>query len=241
MHALTFTVGGVKQKITLTGKSAFERLQSLTDWVQQESLQAGNSAGKQYKLNKENIALLRQAILSEIIDSGVANTEAATDQILFLMIGAFTYKSAKEAEDTWGYVRLAIDKLLAPAKVSPRFNKRWIAATSLPVFLLLMISLFVWRSQTHSMIHMNAGLEQDIPIDIAGPAALSGIYDIYLKMRDGTCQIPQAMMLPEEQREVFLSFINDGQIDIKDIDQLKIALAHVNCLYPQRLMYRPLY
>jgi hypothetical protein len=59
----------------------------------------------------------------------------------------------------------------------------------------------------------------------------------YNKMKSGTCQLPQAAMLPPEQRQAFLMFINKGVIEVKNVENLRLALGYVNCLYPQELMH----
>jgi hypothetical protein len=58
----------------------------------------------------------------------------------------------------------------------------------------------------------------------------------YQKMQSGTCQLPQAAMLPIEQRTAFLMFVNKGSIDVNHVEDLRLALGYVNCLYPQQLM-----
>ena len=56
-------------------------------------------------------------------------------------------------------------------------------------------------------------------------------------MKSGTCQLPQAAMLAPEQREAFLMFVNHGTVDVQHVENLRLALAYVNCLYPQELMH----
>jgi hypothetical protein len=59
----------------------------------------------------------------------------------------------------------------------------------------------------------------------------------YNKMKSGTCQLPQAAMLPPEQRQAFLRFVNNGVIEVQHVENLRMALGYVNCLYPQELMH----
>jgi hypothetical protein len=59
----------------------------------------------------------------------------------------------------------------------------------------------------------------------------------YNKMKSGTCQLPQAAMLPPEQRQAFLMFVNKGIVEVQHVENLRLALGYVNCLYPQELMH----
>jgi len=43
-------------------------------------------------------------------------------------------------------------------------------------------------------------------------------------------------MLQPEEREAFISFINNGHVELDSAANLKKSLQYVNCLYPQKLM-----
>jgi len=73
----------------------------------------------------------------------------------------------------------------------------------------------------------------------ADPVTISMLQLAYNKMKSGTCQLPQAAMLPERQRQAFLAFVNQGTIDVNNVENLRQAFGYVSCLYPQELM-RPL-
>lgn len=70
----------------------------------------------------------------------------------------------------------------------------------------------------------------------ADPVTISLLQLVYQKMRNGTCQLPQAAMLPEMQREAFIMFVTEGAVDVDHVEDLRKALGYVNCLYPQELM-----
>ena len=69
------------------------------------------------------------------------------------------------------------------------------------------------------------------------PVTMSTLLLAYNKMKSGTCQLPQAAMLPPEQRQAFLMFVNKGIVEVQHVENLRLALGYVNCLYPQELMH----
>jgi hypothetical protein len=69
------------------------------------------------------------------------------------------------------------------------------------------------------------------------PVSMSMLLLAYNKMKSGTCQLPQAAMLPPEQRQAFLMFVNKGVVEVQHVENLRLALGYVNCLYPQELMH----
>ena len=77
-------------------------------------------------------------------------------------------------------------------------------------------------------------------INQAGSETVSSLIELYISMKKGDCQLPQAAMLQPQEREAFISFINEGKVDINSAESLKNALTYANCLYPQKLMNSPL-
>ncbi|HEY0905990.1 MAG TPA: hypothetical protein VGE17_02200, partial [Methylophilus sp.] len=51
-----------------------------------------------------------------------------------------------------------------------------------------------------------------------------------------SCQLPQAAMLPEAQRQAYLQFVTEGKVYVEHVEDLRQALGYVSCLYPQELM-----
>jgi hypothetical protein len=47
-------------------------------------------------------------------------------------------------------------------------------------------------------------------------------------------------MLQPQDREAFIAFINAGKVEIGTAANLNNALEYVHCLYPQKLMDKPL-
>jgi len=83
------------------------------------------------------------------------------------------------------------------------------------------------------------GVFVEVSASTADPVTISMLQLAYDKMKSGTCQLPQAAMLPERQRQAFLAFVNQGTIDVNNVENLRQAFGYVSCLYPQELM-RPL-
>ena len=69
---------------------------------------------------------------------------------------------------------------------------------------------------------------------------VSNLVELYKSMKNGDCLLPQAAMLQPQEREAFISFVNEGKVDINTAENLKSALKYTNCLYPQKLMNNPI-
>jgi len=106
-----------------------------------------------------------------------------------------------------------------------------------------MTMMNITKMNTAKQYKNNPGVMQSSPLEAAqsdaDPVTMSMLLLAYQKMQSGTCQLPQAAMLPEEQRHAFLLFVNKGIVEVQNVDNLRLALGYVNCLYPQELM-RPM-
>jgi hypothetical protein len=80
----------------------------------------------------------------------------------------------------------------------------------------------------------------DTSINQPGSETVSNLVELYKSMKNGDCALPQAAMLQPQEREAFISFVNEGKVDINTAESLKSALTYTNCLYPQKLMNNPL-
>lgn len=122
-------------------------------------------------------------------------------------------------------------------------NKRLFSLGLLAVAILICLSLTtVPISKTHRMddtsqILSTEAVATEVVARGTDPVTMSTLLLAYNKMKSGTCQLPQAAMLPPEQRQAFLMFVNKGVVEVQHVENLRLALGYVNCLYPQELMH----
>jgi hypothetical protein len=229
------------EKALLEGATPKARLlvlsRLLSDWNKQRR-NGDIDIARIKELSIEDVNILKEIIHREVEITSGKNPDVISDQILFLFIGALQMQMQAHSDDAWKLVHQSIQNFLTPEKKSPVV---WVAAAS--IVLVMAISgflLFKPKPNDRASVEILNKTPEPSTIGLAGPATLSVLFTIYNTMKDGSCQLPQVAMLPIEQREAYLAFINDGTVDVSNVENLKLALAHVHCLYPQKLMYAPL-
>ena len=58
-------------------------------------------------------------------------------------------------------------------------------------------------------------------VNESGSRTVSSLVNLYEAMKTGDCQLPQAAMLQPAEREAFISFVNEGKVDINTASYLK--------------------
>ena len=163
--------------------------------------------------------------------------DVVTDQILFLFIGAIKLQIQNNSNKPWELVNQSISNFLTYEK-QPQKN--------LLLLSMLTIIVIIGFSFTFLNTHKSKSrIDSNNPLDIStinesGSETVSSLVNLYEAMKSGDCQLPQAAMLQSGDREAFISFVNEGKVDIKTAPRLKNALNYATCLYPQKLMNHPL-
>lgn len=233
---------GLRQKVLASGKTSKARLLGLARQLNSWNVERNATKTPDEELRSlsiDDVNLLKEIILTEIEKSSVKHPDVISDQILFLVIGAVQIQSQSHSSDAWKLVNKSIHSFLKPEKEKSVLSLSF-AATALVI---ICISATVLLNPKVSEINPEAATNTATSIfniDVAGPASLSALLTMHSKMKDGTCQLPQAAMLPTNQRQAFLSFVNDGIVDMDNVENLTLALGYVSCLYPQKLMTKPL-
>lgn len=226
----------LKKQMGRSGRSPQARLKSLCSeikkWNQDRIDHSINVARSD--LSKAEIDILKQLIQEET--SRLRDKEAIviTEQILFLLIGAIKLQSQNDSNHMWEMVDKGITTFIQPQRtLSSSINL--ISITLLAIALVTISTNLVLRKEIKS----NAN-KYEVLADENRNSTVSNLVKLYNEMKIGNCQLPQAAMLQEKERETFITFINDGVVNIESAEDLKNALSHVNCLYPQKLMDKPL-
>ena len=222
---------GLRQKVLVSGRSPEARLlglsQQLNNWNNTRMSAKDQATSKE--LSIEDVYLLKEIIHAEIKRTHVKHAEIVSDQILFLVMGAIQIQSQNHSAQAWKLVDESIQNFLKPQR--PIFLYTFVSS----VLIMTIVAITTLRGPfPHHAVDNNSVLETG---ELSVPVSMALLLNIYNKMKDGTCQLPQAAMLPIEQRQAFLSFINEGNVDVRNVEDLKLALTYVNCLYPQDLMH----
>jgi len=175
--------------------------------------------------------------LKEIIDASISKTaiqqpDVIADQLLFLAIGAIQIESQNGSTEAWQLLNRAIQNITSPKKDLVAFKLSYLMVTLLTICSYIAINPNIKPHTIEPSISL-----QMVVVNTPDPVTTSLLELTYNKIKAGTCQLPQAAMLPSEQRLAFLTFVNTGTIDIQHVQDLRQALGYVNCLYPQELMH----
>ena len=190
-------------------------------------IQAGSNA-----LNVQDISSIRQMLETAQQRSTTSLSPDLLDQWFFLAVGAIQVQSQTGSSKAWQLFDQSVHSQLA----SPIFYRS--LSFGLLVSLCVMWMAFSPAKQKSleaelspfesPLVSQNAGT--------ADPVTLSLLNLAYQKMQNGSCQLPQAAMLPEVQRRAFIMFVTEGKVDTDQVEPLRQALGYVSCLYPQELM-----
>lgn len=222
------TTGG--SIINLIGLSAV-----ISEWNATRIGRIKNS--KDADLTMDNIQSLKKLIKGEVKKSEVKNIAVVSDQILFLFIGAIKLQIQNNSDKPWRLVNQSISNFLTP-KQRPQTSFLFMMMLTIIVILGFLFSSLNLRQtqvgdQTNSLFDVAT-------VNESGSRTVSSLVNLYEAMKTGDCQLPQAAMLQPAEREAFISFVNEGKVDINTASYLKNALHHTACLYPQKLMSQPL-
>ena len=223
-------------KLSSMGDTPSKRLMGLSKALSQWNAKRIGKVknGKEVDLNINNIQTLKSIIEGEVKKSNVNDVSTVTDQILFLIIGAIKLQIQNNSDTPWKLVNQSIEKFLAYEK-QPQKN----------LLLLSMLTMIVITGFSFVLLNtqrIKPHNKANNPLDISesGSETVSSLVNLYEAMKSGDCQLPQAAMLQSGEREAFISFVNEGKVDIKTASRLKNALNYTTCLYPQKLMNHPL-
>jgi hypothetical protein len=224
---------GKSPSARLTGLSAI-----LSSWNRQRIGNAIN--GKEADLSIDDIQILKSLIENETSRLKLHNAEIVSDQILFLVIGAIKLQIQNGSDKPWELVNQSIKNFLTP---NNSIKKLQVSFYSLTFIIFFGFAIILLKPKTVSSVIDDPSSFSESSgrtINQAGSETVSSLIELYISMKKGDCQLPQAAMLQPQEREAFISFINEGKVDINSAKSLKNALTYANCLYPQKLMNSPL-
>jgi len=207
---------------------------TLSVWNNERIAKRSTSAGNAH-LSLDEINTVRALIEDAISRSTIKNHAVFTDQLFFLTIGAIQVESQTHSSDAWKLLNKTIETHL-----KPQHDRQFLAIGMLVTVLVLgMSAIQLSHKKGNPSPAQSSGSFIEASVGTADPVTISMLQLAYNKMKSGTCQLPQAAMLPESQRQAFLAFVNQGTIDVNNVENLRQAFGYVSCLYPQELM-RPL-
>jgi len=201
--------------------------QQLVAWNSQRINVLGASAA----LNTQDILHIRQLIQQAQHKANAELSPTLLDQWFFQAVGAIRVQSQTGVDAAWHLFDKSVHEQLGNHSFSRTFS-----------FGLVVTLSVVWMTMVTPMykpVHTEWSPLDDKQFEsgvTADPVTLSLLNLAYQKMQNGSCQLPQAAMLQDAQRQAFIMFVTKGKIDVDHVEQLRQALGYVSCLYPQELM-----
>lgn len=220
-----------------SGKTPLARLKGLSNILNQwNQRRIGNVIkGDEADLSINDVNVLKDLVHKEISKLKLINADIVSDQILFLLIGAIKMQIQSNSAQPWVLVNKSINDFVRPRRFTISLFMVLSLLTFVAVFSFLAIQLSITKKQNTDFLSE----ESLTSFNEVGSNTVNNLITIYNKMKEGDCQLPQVAMLQPQDREAYILFINDGKVDINTANDLKNALKHVSCLYPQKLMNKP--
>ncbi|HSI46598.1 MAG TPA: hypothetical protein VK950_10475 [Methylophilus sp.] len=188
--------------------------------------------GANAALNAQDISHIRQLIEQAQQRSVAKLPPTLLDQWFFQAVGAIRVQSQTGVDTAWHLFDQSVHEQLG----EPSFNR----SLSFGLLVTLCVVWMTMVSPTHQPAPTDLSPLEDAQFNdasgTADPVTISLLNLAYQKMQNGSCQLPQAAMLPDSQRQAFIMFVTKGKVDVDHVEQLRQALGYVSCLYPQELM-----
>ncbi len=198
----------------------------LMGWQQCKHMQQDTAT-----LTVQDIGNIRQMLERAQQSAQVNLPPALLDQWFFLALGAMQQRTPAASQQAWQLFDQSVHAQLAPGRV----YHAWLSGLLVSLCVAWMVLVPLKRT---TVIEPQTPLETESynKAGTADPVTLSLLNLAYQKMKNGSCQLPQAAMLPEQQRQAFILFVTEGKVDTQQVEPLRQALGYVSCLYPQELM-----
>jgi len=183
-----------------------------------------------------DIDAFRNLIQEQVNLLKIKNTEDLTEQILFIVLGAFKFEINRNASSThWNLAGLSLNSVLSGTGKSKKYYG--LNSVLIGSFLVLITAIWIINSQYNSAnskrkLAFEASTQlEPLPQPIPNPYVPSHFYSLREQMGKSICLIPQAPTLPAEQRAAFVNFLNTGAIEMDQLANLQAALSLVHCEY----------
>ncbi|MCB5207786.1 hypothetical protein [Methylovorus mays] len=170
-------------------------------------------------------------------------------QLYFMMQQALETELASPASRALHHARIAADAMLQAQTPEQKPATKVLAyAIAAGVFTLLGSSSIALQSEFQPsgpfiVAALNASAKPAEPrmapdFSVANPARTAAMYAKIEQMRTGSCDYPQALVLPESERGIYIEYVVNGKVSTKvsDQDVVNKLLQQVSCNYTPMLM-----
>lgn len=175
--------------------------------------------------------------------------ELLAQQLYFMMQQALETELASPASRALHHARIAADAMLQAQTPEQKSAKKvWAYAIAAGLFTLLGTSSIALQSEFQPsgpfiVAALQGSAKSAEPrmapdFSVANPARTAAMYAKIEQMRTGSCDYPQALVLPESERGIYIEYIVNGKVSTKvsDQDVVNKLMQQVSCNYTPMLM-----
>lgn len=234
-----------------SGSSPQKRLLALfdilNDWIDAPLIR---QAIRREGLGATTEQQLLEFLAQEAEKAGVEQPQEIAHQLHLIALGGLHQELLQPGCGALAHGKQAAQTLVknqtSTRKPLPRMTSQAWSATAASMFIL---AIALWPGSDmpsdHALQPEQAAATMKIafeyaakpPATLASPDQMAAMYYSIEQMRNGECQYPQALMLPESHRKLYLDNIMGGIIPAQPdhLQDLKTLLQKVDCYYPSQL------
>ena len=219
----------------------------LADWIDAPHMREKLSAAK---IHSSEPQVLLEYLIAQASASGAQESETLAQQLYFMAISMLQEEIRTPGCAAGRHARQVAQALIQAQTEKDRFiSKRSAYAMAASVFLVTAISsmlVFGFSNPLSATANASNSVAMIKPVAAtkniesvaASPEQTAGLYASMEQMRKGQCQYPEALMLPDNQRAIYLENVVSGQVSTKLADQQLVGqlMQKVRCNYTPMLM-----
>lgn len=210
----------------------------LQDWVEAPSMQQSLLDAAPVNADQSG---LRTFLVQLAVKAGASDADALASQLYSILLGALREELRDPDRQALFHARLAAERLIASQMKSraPMRGVMVVSATALAMLLLLSVFAFNIKRQASSFAPLPVAMAKARMPDTLNPDQVAAVYHMHDKIRAGECGYPQALMLPPEQRAVYMENVvsgNGNHLMPATLVLVNQLYQRVDCYYPPAAM-----
>lgn len=220
------------------GRKPAARMLALFDIVEDWSAAPGMREHLQtWQPELEDGCALRLFMAQLAREAGAAQPEALASQLCSLLLGALREELRAPEQNALSHAKTAAALLIGNQLQRPGAGRSRMAASATALAAGLLLAVFAIEPSIEHSTPLRTELAK--APDRLNPDQMAALYRMHDKIQAGVCDYPQALMLPPEQRAVYLENVVSGNGN--DLVPGTLVLAqqlyqHVDCYYPPAAM-----
>lgn len=237
------------QMLKKTGKTPETRLLSLFDILNDWIDAPGVTPQLNMRTDDSEATLLRTYLSLEAAKAGAALPEMLATQLYFMAISAMQEKLLSNNTSSLMHARSAAEALITAQTNKefhiPRTAAYAIAASFIGALVVASSLLLFNKPEPATVAQLNTNEQKgqfkpELNASIASPQSTAALVAQIEQMRQGNCQLLEALQLPDNYKSIYFQNIVLGQISTDPSEQklVRELLQKIRCNYTPMLMQK---